>query len=357
MSGEDDSATRQQAAEADIEGFKAELGPFVVAAETTRMPMVFTDAKAPGHPIIFVNQSFLSLTGYDEHEVLGQGLDFLMERGIDPETLTEIRTAFAGGRDLETEVCCRRRDGSAFWVTLFISPVRDARGAVVQHFASFVDITRLKEEEDRLRFLLNELNHRTQDTLATVLSVARQTLRGAADSMAAELFLGRILALSKVHSLLGRMSWDEVSLRDVVDQALQPFGRDDREAARFSVTGADVRLQPKAALTLAMAFHELATNAARHGALSTGAGRIDIAWQPEPKRPGNWLRLCWRERHGPPVAPPGHRGFGSGLIERELARELGGEVRLDYAPAGLVCEIVMPVAQGGTGWRPVLYPP
>ena len=346
MSNENGSTARQQAAEADVEGFKEDLGPFVVAAETTRMPMVFTDTQAPGHPIIFVNQSFLTLTGYGEHEVLGQTFDFLMERGADPETLTEIRTAFGGGRDLETQVCCRRKDGSVCWVTIFISPVRDAAGAVVQHFASFVDITRHKEKEDRLQFLLDELNHRTQNTLATVLSIARQTLHGAADKTVVDLFLGRILALSRGHSLLGRTNWEDVGLRDVVDQILKPFGLDGREAACFSVEGGDVRLQPKPALTLAMVFHELATNAAKHGALSTdAAGRIDICWQLEPRRQADRLRLRWQERDGPPVAPPGRKGFGSRLIERDLARELDGEVHLEYAPAGLVCQIVMPVPQ------------
>ena len=350
MSGEDGSATRLPAAEAGIERFKQHLGPFVVAAETTRMPMVFTDAQAPSHPIIFVNQSFLNLTGYDEHEVLGQGLDFLMERGIDSETLTEIQTAFEGGRDLETEVRCHRKDGGAFWVTLFITPVWDAAGAVVQHFASFVNITRLKKQEDRLQFLLDELNHRTRNTLATVLSIARQTLRDPADGTAAKVFLGRILALSKVHSLLGRAGWEEVGLRDVIDQALQPFGRDDRETARFSIEGDDVRLQPRAALTLAMVFHELATNAAKHGAFSTdGIGRIDVSWQLEPRRQGGGLRLRWQERGGPPVTPPSRKGFGSRLIERDLAQELDGEIRLDYALAGVVCEIVMPVPQGRDG--------
>ena len=356
MSGEDGSA-RQQAAEADIASFREHLGPFVVAAETTRMPMVFTNAQAPGNPIIFVNQSFLALTGYDEHEVLGQGFDFLMERGIEPETLTELRTAFEGGRGLETQVCCRRKDGSAFWVTVFISPVRNEAGAVVQHFASFADISGLKEKEDRLRFLLDELNHRTQNTLATVLSIARQTLHGPLDGTAAEVFQERILALSKVHGLLGRMSWREVSLREVIEQALQPFGLDGREAARFSVKGNAVRLHPRTALTLALVFHELATNAMRHGALSAGAaGRIDISWQPEPKRPGGWLRLRWQERQGPPVTPPGRKGFGSRLIEGDLAQELGGEVHLDYAPAGLVCELVMPVPRGNEAGEPAIAP-
>ena len=197
---------RQKTAEADVEGFKRKLGPFVVAAEMTRMPMVFTDAKASGMPIIFANQAFLNLTGYGEHEVLGQSFDFLMERGTDPEALIEIRTAFEGARGLDTQVRYRRKDGSMVWVTIFISPVRDEGGDVVQHFASFVDTTRHKEEEDRLRFLLDELTHRTQDTLATVLAISKQTLGRLADKEAVTDFEGRILALSEAQSLEGRES-------------------------------------------------------------------------------------------------------------------------------------------------------
>ena len=231
-----------------------------------------------------------------------------------------------------------------FWARIFISPVRDESGDVVQHFASFVDFTKQKQEEDRLRFLLDELNHRTQNTLATVQAIAVQTLRGAADDEVVDAFEGRILALSKAHSLLGREAWDAVSLRDVIDQILQPFGLNDRRVARFSVEGDDVRLQPKAALTLAMVFHELATNAAKHGALSNGAaGQIDIAWQVEPTPQGDRMRLRWQESGGPPVTPPGRKGFGSRLIEGGLAQDLDGEVRLDYEPAGVVCQIVMPV--------------
>ncbi len=158
MASDADKSGTQKAAEADVEGFKEELGPFVVAAETTRMPMMFTNAKAPGHPIIFVNQAFLTLTGYEEHELLGQCFDFMMERGTDPEALAEIQTAFEGGRDLDTQVRCRRKNGSMFWVTVFISPVRDEGGAVVQHFASFVDITRHKEEGERLRSILESIS-------------------------------------------------------------------------------------------------------------------------------------------------------------------------------------------------------
>lgn len=146
---------QQEHAEAEVGSFREALGPFVTAADTTRMPMVFTDAKAPDHPIIYVNQAFLTLTGYDEHEVMGQSFDFLMKRGTDPEMLAEIQTSFEGGRDLEPLVRYRCKDGSAVWLLVFITPVRNKDGDVEQHFSSFVNITRQKEEEDRLKALFD----------------------------------------------------------------------------------------------------------------------------------------------------------------------------------------------------------
>jgi PAS domain S-box-containing protein len=147
----------QKAAEGDVAAFREALGPFVTAAETTRMPMMFTDAKDPKHPIVFVNQAFLTLSGYDEHEVLGQSFDFLMEQGTDHEMLAEIQTAFEGGRDLDPLVRYRRKDGAGVWLRIFITPVRGEDGEILQHFASFVDVTEHKEEEDRLRRLMGDL--------------------------------------------------------------------------------------------------------------------------------------------------------------------------------------------------------
>ncbi len=144
---------QQKSAEAKVSTFRDALGPFVTAADTTRMPMMFTDAKASDHPIIYVNQAFLTLTGYDEHEVMGQSFYFLMQRGTDPEMLAEIQTSFEGTRDLEPVVRYRRKDGSILWILLFITPVRNKEGVVEQHFASFVNITRQKDEEARLHAL------------------------------------------------------------------------------------------------------------------------------------------------------------------------------------------------------------
>jgi PAS domain S-box-containing protein len=350
MPDEANKSAEQKAAETNVDDFSKGLGPFVVAADTTRMAMVFTDAKASGNPIIFANDSFINLTGYPREEVLGQSFNFLMARGADPEAVAAIEEAFQGNNSGDDpEIRYLRKDDSVFWATVFVSPVRDEGGDIVQYFASFMDTTRHKEEGDRLRFLLDELNHRTQNTLATVLGIATQTLHGVADQAVVAAFEGRILALSKAQSLLGRRNWEDVGVRDVIDQILEPFGLNDRRAIHFSIAGDNVRLQPKAALTLAMVFHELATNAMKHGALSIdAAGRIEIAWRVEPTPQGDRLRFRWLESGGPPVTSPSRKGFGSRLIEHGLAKELDGEVSLDYEAAGVVCQIVMPVPSRNT---------
>jgi two-component sensor histidine kinase len=190
---------------------------------------------------------------------------------------------------------------------------------------------------------VEELDHRLKNTLPTVQSIAAQTLRAAAvEQPVRDALEGRLLALSKAHSLLAHESWDGVGLRDLIDQTLQPFGIKDPRPARFSVEGGDVHLPPKAALALAMMFHELATNAAKYGSLSNG-GQIGISWQEEPTSQDTRIRVRWQESGGPPVMPPGRKGFGSRLIEGGLAHELDGEVHLDYEPEGVVCQIVMPV--------------
>jgi PAS domain S-box-containing protein len=336
----------QEAAEYEVESFRRDMGPFVVAAEATRMPMIFTDAREPSNPIIFANDSFLSLTGYDREEVLGQNFGFLGQGG-DQDFLAKTIAEFTGGSADGVDIACRRKDGSQFWATIFITPVHDAQGVVVQHFASVIDQTKHEQEREHLRFLLDELNHRTQNTLATVQAIAAQTLRGVAERSVYDAFEGRILALSKAHTLLGREHWNAVNLRDVLDQILEPFGLNDARVARFSVAGDEVRLQPKAALTLAMVFHELATNAAKYGALSNGdAGHVELGWQVETAQPDDRMHLQWRERGGPPVTAPTRRGFGSRLIAEGLAQDLDGDVQLQHDPAGLVCSIDMPLPQG-----------
>jgi PAS domain S-box-containing protein len=337
----------QKAAEADVEVFREGLGPFVVAAEATRMAMVFTDATVPDNPIIFANDAFLSLTGYARDEVLGQSFNFLMAHGADAEALALIRAEFEsaahGGADGSAEVRYRRKDGSEFWAGVFISPVRDGKGDIVQHFASFVDLTHYKDDEAQSRMLIDELNHRVKNTLSTVQSIVWQALRSAPDTGSIrESIEFRLHALSRSHDLLTRENWKSAGLFDVVKDALEPFMAGDGRAERFAISGANIRFPPQAALALGIVFNELATNAVKYGALSNERGSISISWGTQTAPDGDRLLLTWREKDGPPVTPPSRKGFGSRVLERGLAHELDGTADMDFRPDGLVCSINLP---------------
>lgn len=347
----------QKSAEANVETFREHLGPFVVAVETTRMPMVFTDAKEPDRPIIFANDSFLSLSGYDRKDLLGQTFSSFLVRGADPEALAQVEAAFEGHFDGNPEVQYRRKDGSGFWASLFISPVRDENGLIVQHFISLVDLTRrrqenaqarmlideLKHEQAKSRVLIDELNHRVKNTLATVQSITAQALRNSSDpNVIRESIESRLFALSRSHDLLNYEKWQSAGLRDIIKAALEPFGIADGRAKSFTITGKNVRFSPSVTLALGIAFHELASNAVKYGALSNEAGSILIEWMIEPRLERDRLILRWREMDGPPVMPPSRKGFGSRVIERGLAHELEGTVHLDYQADGVVCTIDVP---------------
>lgn len=336
----------QKAAEGEVEELRQEGGPFVVAAEETRMPMMFMDAKEPDNPIIFANDSFLRLTGYERNEVLGHSFNFLMAQGADLKALARVEVAFEGTDDHSSEVRYRRKDGSEFWAALFISPIRDGSGEIVEHFASFIDLTKHKDEQAQSRMLIDELNHRVKNTLTTVQSIVAQALRNASDpEEIRESIESRLFALSRSHDLLTRENWESAGLLDVVRAALEPFGIANGRAERFRVTGKNVRFPPKAALALGIAFHELATNAVKYGAFSGETGCVLIEWTIKPAPEGDRLILCWSEENGPPVTPPSKKGFGSRVIERGLALELGGATHLEFRPEGLVCTIDIPAPQ------------
>lgn len=309
--------------------------------------MLFTDATEPDNPIIFANDAFLSLTGYGREEVLGKCFTSLISGGVDPETMMEIEAAFAGSSDTDPEIHYRRKDGSEFWASLFVSPVRDERGEIVQHFVSLVDLTKHKQDQAHCKRLIDELNHRVKNTLSTVQSIVVQALRTPSNpEIIRESVESRILALSRSHDLLTSDHWEGAGLHDLVDNALEPFGVAAGRAERFVITGENVRLPPKATLTLAIAFHELATNAVKYGAFSNEAGSILIDWNVEPAPGGGRLILSWREKDGPPVTPPSRKGFGSWVIERGLAHELEGRVHLDFRADGVVCSIDIPLPRG-----------
>lgn len=204
-----------------------------------------------------------------------------------------------------------------------------------------IDITDRKREETQRELLLAELNHRVKNTLAVVQGLAFQTFRQT-EAPARRAFEGRLLALARAHDLLTRSHWDSTSLQQLAVDALQP-GRLDGQ--RISASGPLIRLAPHAALSIALALHELFTNALKYGALSNDTGGVRLVWR-EMAEEGK-LHIEWREHGGPPVARPAHRGFGSLLLQQTLAHDLNGKVDLSFDPAGVVCHIEMPLPQSG----------
>jgi PAS domain S-box-containing protein len=347
MSGIANKSERQRTAEADVDSFRKERGPFVVAAETTRMAMLFADAEQPNSPIIFANDSLLSLTGYDREEVLGQELGFLLADEADAETLARLATEEDGASEKGVEILCRHKDGTEFWAAVFVSPVRDEGGAAIQYFASFVDLTKHKEDEARSKMLIDELNHRVKNVLATVQSIVWQALRTSSDPKVIQQSIeSRLVALSRSHDLLTRENWESAGLFDIVSHALEPYEVSNGRVGRISIEGENIRFPPKSALALGIVFNELATNAVKYGALANQQGALRIIWQTVSAPEGASVILQWQEIGGPPLTPPSRKGFGSRVIERVLAHELEGQVEMDFRAEGLVCSVSIPAPKG-----------
>lgn len=210
-------------------------------------------------------------------------------------------------------------------------------GEAVRIVCAVRDVTEAKEAEERQTLLTRELQHRVKNTLAMVNALANQTLRRASSAQEGlTAFSARLLALSHAHDILTQTSWTSAPIEAIVSQALATHGGEDE---RITWDGPDIRLTARQSLALALALHELATNAAKYGALSNDTGRVRIAWRVGPGEGCRSLWLEWREVDGPPVRAPERKGFGSRLIEQSLAAEFAGEVTMTYHPAGLVCLI------------------
>lgn len=237
-----------------------------------------------------------------------------------------------------------RSDGRLMWMSGRGRVVERGPDGKARRVANMVvDVTERKKNEERTRLLIDELNHRVKNTLATVQAIIAQTLKGGATNPAIrETLESRLQSLSRSHDLLTRENWEGANLREVVQEALGPFIRsnDDRQ---LRVDGQGLRLKPKAALSLGMAFHELATNASKYGALLSEAGQIVIRWTTVLTDDELYVDLLWEESGGPAVRARSHRGFGSRLLEQGLPHELGGTAQLEYLPQGVRCKISFPM--------------
>jgi PAS domain S-box-containing protein len=237
------------------------------------------------------------------------------------------------------------REGSQIWVRdkAFLLPGETGRGPRVAGLAR--DVTEAKRAEQQRELLIGELNHRVKNTLALVQALAAHTRHAAASPGDFEqAFTSRLHALGHAHDLLTQTHWKGTSLNQVIETALAPFSVYGDQQARVEVTGPPVWLNSNTAVTLTLAFHELATNAAKYGALSTTNGRVNIDWVAQPATDPREVLLHWRESGGPAVQAPSHKGFGSMLIEKVLAYEAEGEAELEFLPTGVAFKFRLPLS-------------
>jgi PAS domain S-box-containing protein len=247
-----------------------------------------------------------------------------------------------GGAWQTTYRIIRGDTGEMRWLTTY-GRIIPRPGRAPRSVGMLVDVTNEKQAEARQQLLLNELNHRVKNTLAAVQAIARSTLRGAPGAGAATtLFTNRLMALSAAHDVLTRETWEGAGLRDIVSGAVRAYQEDGSN--RLEIQGEDVRIAPRAAVALSLALHELATNAAKYGALSNDTGQVIVRWEARGPAAARRLELEWRETGGPPVVKPARSGFGSRLLRQGLRAELGASAALDFQPGGVVCVIAAPLA-------------
>jgi two-component sensor histidine kinase/PAS domain-containing protein len=250
-------------------------------------------------------------------------------KAVDPE----------GNGRYDVEYRVKQLDGSWRWLSAWGLVEFEGQGAKRTPIAiagASRDLSERKRAEELQRLLANELNHRVKNTLATVQSIVNQTLRGAADIESARAATNaRIISLAGAHDLLTVRNWSGADVADLVARSVAPFA-----LGQVTLDGPSLDVSPTQALALSLALHELATNAAKYGALSQPEGRVELRW----KAQDDQLNLSWRESGGPHVVPPSRRGFGSRLIENALCRDLDGRARLEFAPEGVTCLITAALA-------------
>lgn len=298
--------------------------------------------SGPDHVFQMQNDAYARIVG--RADVIGKSIREALPDLAGQGYFELLDSVFATGEPYEGKGAkvTFRPDGADREVTRHVDfiyqPIRDAAGKVVGIFVQGHDVTETVLAAQRQRLMIDELNHRVKNTLATIQSIAMQTARSHQDPATfAESFQARLLSLSHTHDLLTRSHWEGADLRDVLEHETSAHGHN-----RIMLNGPSLPLGPAAALSLGMIFHELATNAAKYGALSVPDGRVFVDWTLA-NQTDRILSLVWTEVGGPTVEPPTRRGFGSRLIERNVRHDLAGDAKLSYASNGFTAELSVPM--------------
>ena len=304
------------------------------------------------------NPAAEKLFGYTADEMVGRPISILAGPGREDEMPAILERLRHGEKIDHYETIRRRKDGTLVDISLTVSPIHDGAGHIVGASKIARDITEhkrieaaLRESEQRFRMLAAELSHRVKNMLAVVQVLAERS--GSKATSAAEFleaFRGRLQALSAAHNALMASDWRATSLSSLIQTALEPY-LGSRDQVRLELQ--DLPLDPDVALTLALGLHELATNAAKYGALSTPTGRVTLAARLEAGENGDELRLVWQEEGGPSVRAPKVAGFGTTMLSRAIEYQHKGRVELNWRRAGLVCRLTLPITEvaGSLAWQ------
>lgn len=288
------------------------------------------------------NLSFMSEGGYrvmevsDFNQISGcPWPDFW--HGVGNDEAQAAVAAAREGRSSRFQGAANTMAGTPRYWDVQVSPIFGRSGTVESILSVSRDITELKEAQEQQRLLALEISHRMKNTFAMVQAIASQTMRGAPEVEARMAgFAARLKALSEANDLLVRTDWTRANIVELVETVIHAHGAQ----ARATWTGPDLQLSSKTTLALALALHELTTNATKYGALSNDTGRIAIEWS----QADGQFRFIWSENGGPTVVAPSRTGFGTKMIERALASYFNGSANVAYAPAGIVCTVEAPVA-------------
>jgi PAS domain S-box-containing protein len=270
--------------------------------------------------------------GYTAEEAIGQPITIVIPQDRLDEERTILTRIRRGERIDHFETVRQRRHGSLIVVSLTVSPVKNAEGKIVGASKIARDITGQKRSQEQIATLAREAEHRSKNLLASVQAMVKLSQSDTSEGLK-DAIEGRIRALANVHSLFVETRWVGAELSTIAAQELAPYSKEAETRAR--IDGPQVFLKPDIAQSIALILHELATNAAKYGALSAAEGWIDLKWL---HGADGWLTLCWTELGGPDIQTPTRQGFGTRVIER-LVGQLKGKARFDWRPEGLVCEI------------------
>lgn len=308
------------------------------------MPVGILLAEAPSGRVVFGNPRLERILGHSAlHAADRAGHAYHADgRPVAPEDYPLARITAGGADHAELEAHYQRPDGSRRWIEFIGEAVKDAAGATIGAVVAVSDIEDRKRAETQQDILHHELGHRLKNTLALVQAIATQTLRNVTDVDAArEALSARLVAMGKAHDILLSGHSEGAGMEAVLRGALSIH--DDGGPARFRLAGPDLAVGPKAALSLALMAHELATNAVKYGALSVPEGSVVLRWTVEGDGADAEVHLMWREQGGPSVVEPTRKGFGTRLIERGLVGAIGGAVTLAYPEAGVTCTVTAPL--------------